>query len=104
MDQTPIESWIEQWGTNLDREAKAELLEAVHKMVSAKPFQQIINLSIDASEALEVMAKAEPEEVLALYKEIAELKGQVSVRQSITIEEFAVELEAYRSKALHKTG
>lgn len=37
--------------------------------------------------------------VSVLEKEIAELKGQVSVRPTLSIEEFATELESYRSKA-----
>lgn len=31
MDKTPIETWIEEWGTNLDWEAKEKLREAVRQ-------------------------------------------------------------------------
>lgn len=47
MSQTPLKFWIEQWGINLDWEAKAALSAAVTEEVK---------------------------------KEIAELKGQISVR------------------------
>jgi hypothetical protein len=47
-----------------------------------KTEQITVGLKIDASEALETLAKVktELEEVLALEKEIAELKGKVSER------------------------
>jgi len=32
LDKTPIEAWIEEWGTNLDWEAKEKLREAVREM------------------------------------------------------------------------
>ncbi|TGE36854.1 hypothetical protein E4K67_17290 [Desulfosporosinus fructosivorans] len=37
MDKTPLEAWIEKWGTNLDWEAKDKLREAVEEMVLGEP-------------------------------------------------------------------
>lgn len=80
MNKTPIEIWIETWGTNLDWEAKAKLREAVAEMF-AQDLEQRVSV---------------------LEKEIAELKVQVSARQGIDVNAFVAALELYRSEASHK--
>jgi len=69
IDKTPLEAWIEKWGTNLDWEAKTKLREAVQEMTTS---HRTVKLSIDASEALEVIAKtkAELEQVVALKEKL----------------------------------
>ncbi len=37
--KSPLESWIQKWGVNLDWEAKDALREALHSMVTAEPFR-----------------------------------------------------------------
>ena len=44
MDKTPIEIWIETWGTNLDWEAKAKLREAVQEMVQVEPERETVDM------------------------------------------------------------
>lgn len=36
MAKTPLDTWIETWGTNLDWEAKAKLQEAIDEMAQAE--------------------------------------------------------------------
>lgn len=76
-----------------------------------KPQELIIKLTIDATEALEILAnvKSELERILFLEKEIAELKVQVSERPvtiniSANISEPAEEIAREISKGLERAS
>ena len=98
MNQTPIEAWIEEWGTNLDWEAKVKLREAVQEMTTS---HRTVELSIDASKAFEVIAKtkAELEQVIALQKEIAAPEPQLQAQP--TIENLQRELQKAKFRIVY---
>jgi len=43
MNETPLESWIDTWGTNLDWEAKAKLREAVQESEIKQEIRNILH-------------------------------------------------------------
>ncbi|GAB6170605.1 hypothetical protein JCM15765_08800 [Paradesulfitobacterium aromaticivorans] len=54
--KSPLESWLEKWGINLDWEAKAALREAVHAMVTAEPERKTLEVCSNCMIEVEIPA------------------------------------------------
>lgn len=72
MNKTPIEAWIETWGTNLDWEAKAKLWEAVQAEKNAELKDSIGELEKSFG------VKDTPENRMKILHKINERKGKIA--------------------------